>query len=408
MLVIVPASRTRLAQLGTRLVPPAREPTASAVRGRLAVRSYAGSAGHARLAANGVKEHDKCASGGRAADELTNRGLLSARPAPALFSLANRTVVVTGGARGLGLSVARACLESGADMFCLDLVPSPSSADWASAASLAASHGARLTYAAVDVTDPPAVDAAIARAFATARPDYPVRGLFHAAGIQRLCPALDVPATAFTQVIDVNLSGAFHVSRAFAGEFLTRTAGTATSTPTGTTTVTATTMAAAADANQGAGPGARAGAGPAASDGTGQAARAGADPSITAAARPSPDASIVLVGSMSGRVANDGLACAAYGASKAGVGQLARSLALEWSGRGIRVNTLSPGYIRTALTAALLEAEPTLEPLWVRGSLLGRLSTPDEFRGPALFLLSDAASFMTGSDLVVDGGHTAH
>jgi NAD(P)-dependent dehydrogenase (short-subunit alcohol dehydrogenase family) len=61
----------------------------------------------------------------------------------------------------------------------------------------------------------------------------------------------------------------------------------------------------------------------------------------------------------------------------------------------------------TALTGALLDQEPEYERTWLEGSLLGRLSTPNEFRGPVIFLLSDASSFMTGSDLVVDGGHTA-
>lgn len=59
------------------------------------------------------------------------------------------------------------------------------------------------------------------------------------------------------------------------------------------------------------------------------------------------------------------------------------------------------------MTDALLAERPDFEEEWLRGSMLGRLSTPDEFRGPVLFLLSDASSFMTGADLLVDGGHTA-
>jgi len=80
---------------------------------------------------------------------------------------------------------------------------------------------------------------------------------------------------------------------------------------------------------------------------------------------------------------------------------------MEWGKRGIRVNTLSPGYIRTAMTSALLDVRPDLDEIWHRNALMGRLCTVDEMRGPVTFLLSDASSFMTGADLLVDGGHTA-
>lgn len=72
----------------------------------------------------------------------------------------------------------------------------------------------------------------------------------------------------------------------------------------------------------------------------------------------------------------------------------------------IRVNTLSPGYIRTAATAESLQ-RPGMENQWVGDNMLYRLSTADEFRGPVLFLLSDASSFMTAAGLRVDGGHCA-
>lgn len=59
------------------------------------------------------------------------------------------------------------------------------------------------------------------------------------------------------------------------------------------------------------------------------------------------------------------------------------------------------------MTDMLLAERPDLEEEWLRGSMLERLSTPDEFRGPVLYLLSKASSFMTGANLIVDGGHTA-
>ena len=170
------------------------------------------------------------------------------------------------------------------------------------------------------------------------------------------------------------------------------------------------------------------------------------------------EGSLVLIASMSGHIANRGLTCTAYNTSKAAVHQMCRSLAQEWGPEyGIRVNTLSPGvsaplakraggsetreceltqrsglqYIRTAMTDGLLAEKPELKETWMRGAMLNRLGVvrlllkdplrlggdtdalpfsplqPEDFVGPAVFLLSDASSFMTGADLRVDGGHCA-
>lgn len=101
---------------------------------------------------------------------------------------------------------------------------------------------------------------------------------------------------------------------------------------------------------------------------------------------------------------------AAYNSSKAAIVQLGRSLAAEWGATVgmpvVRVNTISPGYIKTRMTAKDLE-DPTKEAEWAGHNMLNRLSEADEYRGPAMFLLSDASSFVTGADLSVDGGHTA-
>ncbi|BDD61419.1 hypothetical protein MAP00_006463 [Monascus purpureus] len=117
--------------------------------------------------------------------------------------------------------------------------------------------------------------------------------------------------------------------------------------------------------------------------------------------------SIVMIASMSGTIANKGLICAAYNASKAGVLQLGRNLAAEWGTYGIRVNTISPGYIVTAMVEDLFVKYPERRESWPKQNMLGRLSSPQEYRGAAVFLLSDASSFMTGSDLRIDGGHAA-
>ncbi|KAL4922558.1 hypothetical protein BDW62DRAFT_172817 [Aspergillus aurantiobrunneus] len=117
--------------------------------------------------------------------------------------------------------------------------------------------------------------------------------------------------------------------------------------------------------------------------------------------------SIALIASMSGTIANRGLICSAYNASKAAVLQIARNLAAEWGQYNIRVNTISPGYIVTAMVEQLFIQYPERRDEWPKHNMLGRLSYPQEYRGAAVFLISDASSFMTGSDLRMDGGHAA-
>ncbi|KAK7525603.1 uncharacterized protein IWZ02DRAFT_469183 [Phyllosticta citriasiana] len=117
--------------------------------------------------------------------------------------------------------------------------------------------------------------------------------------------------------------------------------------------------------------------------------------------------SIVMIASMSGSLANRGLSCSAYNSSKSAVLQLSRSLAAEWGTYGIRVNTISPGYIVTSMVEELFKLYPERKAEWPTQNMLGRLSAPEEYRGATVFLISDASSFMTGSDLRIDGGHSA-
>lgn len=97
---------------------------------------------------------------------------------------------------------------------------------------------------------------------------------------------------------------------------------------------------------------------------------------------------------------------APYSASKAGILGLTRSLAVEWAGSGIRVNALNPGYFHTALTADLLADAGRREKLLGRIPL-GRLGVADDIAGAAIFLLSDAAAYITGQAINVDGGWLA-
>ncbi len=115
---------------------------------------------------------------------------------------------------------------------------------------------------------------------------------------------------------------------------------------------------------------------------------------------------IVNIASMSGAIVNRPQPQAAYNASKAAVIHLTRSLAAEWADRGVRVNSISPGYTGTEMTKRGMN-NPAWGSVWLDMTPMQRMGTPQEIAWGVWYLVSDAASFVTGTDLIVDGGYTA-
>lgn len=252
------------------------------------------------------------------------------------LNLAGKTAVVTGGARGIGLAVARALASEGMNVALLDLLDGVTDA----AQQLADDFGVKAHGQRLDVTDQDATDAA----FDVIRAELGTpQVLLTAAGIEINGDSVDVTAAQWRKVIDVNLTGTFFASQAFGRGLL--------------------------DAGL---PG-----------------------------------SAILIASMSGLIVNVPQWAASYNSSKAAVAHLAKSLAVEWAAAGIRVNAMSPGYVLTDLTRQIIEREPELEAGWVSLIPQGRMATPEDLTGLVVFLASDASSYLTGQQLVIDGGYTA-
>lgn len=270
-----------------------------------------------------------------------------APPFKNLFSLIGKTVVVTGGSGGLGLTVSKYLLQAGASLALIDnnlpkLEPATEQlTKWYqnSEHKNESAGEQKISSWACDISDPAQVKSTV-----SAIRDHhakPLDVLVNAAGYCENFSALEYPPLNYKRLIDVNVNGSFFMA----------------------TEVARTQIA---DQIKG---------------------------------------SIILVASMSGSIANP-TAQSAYNASKSANLQQARSLAAEWSPYNIRVNSLSPGYIETPLTKTILDNHPGLKKEWESRIPMSRMADPSEFAGPIIFMASDAGSYFTGQDLLVDGGYT--
>ncbi|KAH6644796.1 hypothetical protein C7974DRAFT_28077 [Boeremia exigua] len=281
-----------------------------------------------------------------------------------LFKLNEHTILVTGGAGAVGTVVGKTILESGGDVVFLDLMPQMPEDKWLDVLASAAIGKTEVRYHQLDVQNEDNITAVMDHIRTDSR--HPIRGLVTCAAISGESDAGAYPEAIFRRILDVNTTGTFLVARAAANEMH----------------------------------------------------------------RANVTGSIVLIASISGHGSNRGINSAAYNISKSAVHQMARSLAAEWGHPQntfpgstvtatnqnpsteprreyppIRVNTLSPGHIDTPLSeGARLRG---LTDAWAGQNMLGRISQPEEFRAPVLFLLSEGSSYMTGADLRVDGGHCA-
>lgn len=250
------------------------------------------------------------------------------------LSLEGMSIFVTGGARGIGKSVATAFCEAGADVAIvdIDIRTAQETAD-----ELKKATGSDTMAYEADVTDATEVHDMVNAVVAKyGKLDV----AFANAGICINVPAEEMTIEQWKKVIDINLTGVFITDQA-AGRVML---------------------------DQGHG-------------------------------------SIINTASMSGHIVNVPQPQCAYNASKAGVIQLTKSLAIEWAKRGVRVNCISPGYIGTDLTLSSETLKPLIEQ-WNAMAPMGRLGNPDELQAICVYLASNASTFTTGADFVIDGGFT--
>lgn len=248
--------------------------------------------------------------------------------------LDGKKILVTGGARGIGKSVALAFAQAGAAVAIADM---DGEAARLTAEELALQTGKEIISVQADVTQPEQAERMVRE---TVEQFGRLDVAFCNAGICINEAAEEMRFEQWKKVIDVNLTGVFLSAQAAGRVMLAQGGG-----------------------------------------------------------------SIINTASMSAHIVNVPQKQCAYNASKAGVIQLTKSLAVEWADRNVRVNSISPGYIGTDLTLNSPQLQPLIQK-WNEMSPVHRLGRPDELQAICVYLAGDASSFTTGADFVIDGGFT--
>ena len=248
------------------------------------------------------------------------------------FDLTGRVALVTGGAQGLGLAIARALAEHGATIALIDV---QAAAVAASAKLLSLETGREFEGTACDTREKQQVETCVDRiAERYGRIDI----LVNNAGIHRRGTPTDYKPQDLTDVFAVNLMGCYHVAGAVGKHMLARKKG-----------------------------------------------------------------SIVNVSALGGGLVGLGRGGSIYAMTKGGIVSLTRDLAAEWGCHGIRVNAIAPGWIRTPMTQPL-QNDPQRSAKVLERVPLRRWGEPDDVAGVVVFLASDAAAYVTGCTIPIDGG----
>ncbi|KAJ5247385.1 2-dehydro-3-deoxy-D-gluconate 5-dehydrogenase [Penicillium chermesinum] len=255
-----------------------------------------------------------------------------------LFSLEGRIALVTGGTRGIGQAMAIALAEAGADV----VLVQRDTSNTATKDHITNQIGRKAWIHIAELSDRKAVkDIVPALVSQGIKPDI----LVNCAGIQRRHPSEAFPDEDWDQVLNVNLSSVFTLSREFAASLLSR------------------------------------------------------DPSPSG-----HRGNIINVASL--LTFQGGINVPAYAASKGGVGQLTKALSNQWVSRGINVNAIAPGYIATDMNEALIN-DPERNAALLARIPAERWGKPEDFKGVVVFLASRASGYVTGEIITVDGGWMA-
>ncbi|EHY58395.1 hypothetical protein HRR83_007239 [Exophiala dermatitidis] len=260
---------------------------------------------------------------------------------PSMFSLQGRTAVITGATRGIGAAMAIGLAEAGADIILIQRDTSNNTTQKAIQAL-----GRTATIYTADLASQTEVSGLASRVLADG---HDVSILVNCAGIQRRHPSHEFPLSDWDEVLQVNLTTVFTLCRDFGAYMLTRGESPQGGSPQG-------------GSNKG---------------------------------------SIINIASLVSF--SGGLTVPAYASAKGGVAQLTKALSNEWSGKGINVNAIAPGYIRTDMNEALINNETRSRQIMERIPM-GRWGKPDDFKGPVIWLASRASAYVTGEVVVVDGG----